>query len=152
MIDLAGRNAAIQSATPEAFTALRPAFCERMGGEPALVRADNTYYLRNPDGTAARFNLCVFPNCGAACVLCDLWVAKQLRRKGVGGLLLQLQTQVARRCRMHLLLCTVRQRNAAMLHLLEQAGWAAAGSCFTNPETGNTLRLMCRTLEGEPIA
>jgi len=108
-------------------------------GEPGV------YDVRTESRNIATFGLQQLPGCCGVVVSFHAEIAEDLRKKGIGSVLLNTRMEAARRLRYGMMLATVLSTNAAENKLLEESGWKRLGE-FRNPKTTNLVVLWSANL------
>ena len=101
--------------------------------------------VRSSSRNLATFAFAQLPGCCGVVVSYWSEVCADLRKKGLGALLLDVRMEAARRLNYGLITATVYNSNEAELAILRNQGWVLHRE-FRNPKTRNVLVLLSATL------
>ena len=96
--------------------------------------------------TVAKFSMAPLPGCCGVCVSYHAQIETQFRRRGIGGILLEVREDAAERAGYTVVLATVLTSNEEERNLLRRHSWQEVGEAFKNKRTGNDVRFLKKVL------
>lgn len=139
------RSARLHAAIRETFEAHKGEVERICGVAVSLAHADGAWTIMAADDTPiARFDLALFPHCGAIAILYGLEIEPPYRMGGLARLIQDVRAHAAQQAGIRALLATVVTANQPAMRLFK--GWRELCR-FVNETTGNEVALVIKTLE-----